>query len=191
MEERRGEQQVAAQAGMELRRLAAEGRDADRVLEQAAGIAVVPVGAAAGSARNAARTASSAKTPVDDRREPGCVISAARNSRNPSSSSGVAPDRGCELGRVASGRSLERAHLELEPAAEPLHAPEHAHRVPFLEARVQQLHVVPDARLDPSARVDQLEREIRRAALRPPPLLARDRVTCPRRRGPRRARQSP
>ena len=41
VEERRREKQVGAQPGMELRHLAADRRDADRVLEQAARIAVV------------------------------------------------------------------------------------------------------------------------------------------------------
>ena len=43
VDERRREQQLAAQPRMELRRLAAERRDADRVLEQAAGVGVVVV----------------------------------------------------------------------------------------------------------------------------------------------------
>src|SRR5581483_4822184 len=41
--ERRGEQQVRAQPRMELRRLACERRDADRVLEQAAGVGVMVI----------------------------------------------------------------------------------------------------------------------------------------------------
>ena len=69
-----------------------------------------------------------------------------------------------------------RAHVELEPVAVPLDAPEHANRVALVEPRVEQLDVVPDAPLDAPARVDQLEREVRRAALRPQPALARDRV---------------
>ena len=41
VQERRGEQQVGAEARVELRGLAGEGRDADGVLEQAAGIRVM------------------------------------------------------------------------------------------------------------------------------------------------------
>ena len=48
VQERGGEQQVAAQARVQLRGLAAERGDADRVLEQAAGVAVVAVGAGGG-----------------------------------------------------------------------------------------------------------------------------------------------
>ena len=43
VDERRGEQQVGAQARMDLGELAAERRDADRVLEQPAGVRVVAV----------------------------------------------------------------------------------------------------------------------------------------------------
>ena len=43
MQERRGEQEVVAQARVELGGLAAERRDADRVLEQPARVAVVAV----------------------------------------------------------------------------------------------------------------------------------------------------
>ena len=78
---------------------------------------------------------------------------------------GVAPQRRRQARRVDVGR-LECAHVELEPVAEPLDAAEHAHRVALAEAPVEQLDVVPDARLDPPARVDELEREVRRAALR-------------------------
>ena len=70
-----------------------------------------------------------------------------------------------ERRRVDVG-GLERAHVELQPVAEALDAAEHAHRVAFAEAAVEQLDVVPDPRLDPAGRVDQLEREIRRAGLR-------------------------
>ena len=92
-----------------------------------------------------------------------------------------------ELVRVAAHRrrhrrrvdvlcGLERAHLELQPVAETLDPSEHAHGVSLRESRVEQLDVVPDARGDAAARVDELEREIRRAVLRVQPLLLRDRV---------------
>ena len=48
MQERGGKQEVGAQARVELRRLAAERRDPDRVLEQPAGVAVVAVRAGGG-----------------------------------------------------------------------------------------------------------------------------------------------
>src|SRR5204863_2977687 len=43
VDERRGEEQVAPQTLMQLRRLAAERRDADGVLEQPAGVGVMSV----------------------------------------------------------------------------------------------------------------------------------------------------
>ena len=45
VQERGGEEEIVAEARVELRRLAAEGGDTDRVLEQPTGVAVVPVGA--------------------------------------------------------------------------------------------------------------------------------------------------
>jgi len=68
----------------------------------------------------------------------------------------VAAERRGERGGVDVGR-LERAHVELEPVAEALDAAEHAHGVALVEARVEQLDVFPDARVYPSARVDELD----------------------------------
>ena len=88
----------------------------------------------------------------------------------------VAAHRRRELGRIEALGGLERAHLELQPVAESVDSPEHAHRVALVEPAVEQVDVAPDAGLDPAARVDELEREVRRAAARPQPLLLRDRV---------------
>ena len=63
VQERRGEQEVAAQPWMQLRRLATQRRDADRVLEQPAGVAVVTVGAGGGKG---------AERRPDRRRRRGC-----------------------------------------------------------------------------------------------------------------------
>ena len=73
----------------------------------------------------------------------------------------VAADRRRELRRVRVVRALERAHLDLEPVAEALDPAEHAHGVALVEAPVEQVDVVPDARVDPAARIDELEREVR------------------------------
>src|SRR5690348_12511879 len=81
-----------------------------------------------------------------------------------------------KLRRVRTGRRLERAHVDLKPVAELLDAAEYVHGVALGEAGVEQLDVVPDTCVDPAAGVDQLEREIRSAVLRPQPLLARDGV---------------
>ena len=56
--------------------------------------------------------------------------------------------------------------VELKLVAVALDPAEHAHGVAFCEARVEQVDVLPDPALDPSARVDELEREIVRPAAR-------------------------
>ena len=105
VEERGGEQEVGAEARVELRSLAAERRDADRVLEQPAGVAVVAVGAGRGKRpQSAAGPARRGRTSRRRPARPGCVISAARNSRKPSSSS-------------ASRRSAASARRDRRPRA--------------------------------------------------------------------------
>ena len=104
------------------------------------------------------------------------MISPARKSRKPVELVGVAPHRRVQRGGISVRRRLDRAYLHLEPAAEPLHAAEHAHRVAFREAPVEQLDVAPDPRLDAPARIDELEREVGSTVLRPAPLLAADGV---------------
>jgi hypothetical protein len=81
-----------------------------------------------------------------------------------------------EAGRVGLGRRLDRPHVELEAVVVALDTAEHAHRVALGEPAVEQVDVVPDPSLDPPTRVDQLEREVRRATLRAQPALARDSV---------------
>src|SRR3954447_11793620 len=95
-------------------------------------------------------------------------------------------EKAAELVRVSSQRRrqrrrvdvarLERAHVELQAVAELLDAAEHADRVPLREPAVEELDVVPHPRLDPTRRVDQLEREIRRARLRAQLALRPDRI---------------
>ena len=73
----------------------------------------------------------------------------------------VSPQRRRERRRVDLG-CLERPDVELEPVAELLDAAEHSHRVALGEAAVEQLDVVPYACVDAPARVDELDREVRR-----------------------------
>ena len=87
VEERRREQQVGAQPRMQLRRLAAQRRDADRVLEQAARVGVVPVLRRRQLAQARAQRSVRRRSASTTRRSPAWAISAARNSRKPSSSS--------------------------------------------------------------------------------------------------------
>ncbi len=157
----RREQQVGAQPRMELRRLAAERRDADRVLQQPAGVGVVVVGrrrvggeVAVGEHRLHGRGQRRVRDLGDEE------VEEARDLV------GIAADRRRERRRVDVGR-LERAHVELQPVLELLDASEHAHRVAFAEAAVEQLDVLPHAGLDAPRRVDELEREVGGTALRP------------------------
>src|SRR5262245_45708114 len=71
----------------------------------------------------------------------------------------VAPGLGNEACRVGLC-VLERAHLELEPVAKALDTAQDSHRVALAEALIEKVDVVPHARVDPAARVDELEREI-------------------------------
>ena len=69
----------------------------------------------------------------------------------------VAAKRRSEVGRIRTRRGLERPDVDLQTVPELLDAAEDPHRVAFREARVEQLDVVPHTRVDPPARVDQLE----------------------------------
>ena len=88
---------------------------------------------------------------------------------------GVAPKRRRELCGVGISGRLDRPHLNLKLPAETLDASEHAHCVAFAEPLVQQLDVAPHPRLNSSARVRELENEIRSTGARVAPLLLRDR----------------
>ncbi len=88
---------------------------------------------------------------------------------------GVAAEGRSQLGRIRVVGVLDSPNLHLEPAAEALDTAEDAHRVAFAEALVEEVDVAPDARLDATARVRELEREIRGARARATPLLLRDR----------------
>jgi uncharacterized protein (DUF1015 family) len=159
---------------MELRRLAADRRDADRVLEQAAGVRVMCLGCRQAAQRGTHGIVREA--PTDDACQT-CVSDLAREELEEAVELvGIAPQRRSELRGIRLWRRLERAHVDLQTVAELLHATEHAHRVSLREARIEQLDVVPDARVDSSARIDQLEREVRSAAPGVHPPLASHRV---------------
>ena len=154
---------------MQLGGLPAEGRDTDGVLEEPARVGVVVVrcrrvGAqlAVGEHGAHARSEAGVRDLGDEELEEAVELV------------GVAARGGRQRRRVDVG-ALDRADVELETVAEPLHAPEHTNRVALAEARVEELDVVPDARVDPTRRVDELEGEIRRAVLRPQLALALDR----------------
>lgn len=64
-------------------------------------------------------------------------------------------------------------HLQL--SAESLDATEDANGVALAEALVEEVDVVPDARVYAPARIGQLERQVRSAGAGAPTLLLRDR----------------
>ena len=174
VEQRGGQQQVAAQPLVQLCRLAADRRDADRVLEQPAGVRMVRLRGREPPERRSNRLV------VQEAQDRGAQARmrdlGGEELEKAFELVRVAPNGRRQVGRIGLGRRLERAHVDLQPVAELLHAAEHTHGISLAEPRVEQLDVVPDSRVDPAARVDELEGEIRRAVLRPQPLLARDGV---------------
>jgi hypothetical protein len=144
------------------------------VLQQAARVAVVPLGARRGQRPEGAAHGRVPEDRPDQRRQAGMGELRGEELQEALELVGIAPERGRERRGILLGR-LDRADVELQPVPELLDAPEHPHGIPLVEAAVEQLDVPPDARLDPAARVDELEREVRRAVLRPPPLLPGDR----------------
>jgi uncharacterized protein (DUF1015 family) len=176
VEERGSEQKIVSQPRVELRGLPAERGNADGVLEEPAGVAVVPVrpssrkcperGAEPGVNQDAVSHGSKPRVrdlPDQELEEPIELIR-------------VTAHRRCQLRRIGVRRGLHCPYLHLESAAETLHPPEYADGVALLEAAVEEFDVVPDPRLDPPARVNELENEVRGAILRPTALLASDRV---------------
>ena len=171
VDERSGKDNVVTQPRMQLCRLPAERRYANRVLEEAARVSVVAVrGRQEGSGG-----------PSERRRRERTSRRLSQGPRARSRTRGTRRSRrarrirrkGGEQGRIGVLRSLDRAHLNLEPPAEALDATEDAHGVALVEALVEQVDVVPDSCFHTSARVNQLEREVRRASAGTPPLLPR------------------
>jgi uncharacterized protein (DUF1015 family) len=162
---------------VQLRGLATQRRDADRVLEQPAGVAVVTVRRCRQRAEEAPNLAVAEKAP-DRRAQTGMCDLGGEEVEEAVELVRVAPKRRCERDGIRLGGGFEAPHLELETIAKALDSPEYVDRVAFGEPRVQEIDVVPDPRVDPSARIDELEGEVRCAAARPQPPLARDRV-CP------------
>jgi uncharacterized protein (DUF1015 family) len=170
VDERGSEQQVRTQARMQLRQLAADRRNANRVLEQAAGVRMMPFGC--GRIRPKRRTG---EDPARRLREARVLDLGDQELEKALQLVGVTPHGRRERRRVCVG-GFDRAHLELQLVAELLHPAEDANRIAFREPGVQQLDVVPHAGRDAARWIDELEREVRRAALCPQLLLPRDRV---------------
>ncbi len=165
VQERRGEQEIAAQARVKLRGLAAKRCDPDRMLEEPAGVSVVPVGTCCRQLTESGPNLFVACERAHDRGEPGMSDLGGEELEEAVELVGVAAEGRSELGRIRVVGGLDRPHLHLEPATKALDTAEHPHRVAFAEALVEEVDVAPDARLDAAARVRELEREIRRHRL--------------------------
>ena len=159
---------------MQLRRLATQGGDAHGVLQQAARIAVMTFGARCGQRSQRRPKHSVVEEPAHESRKTRVRDLPGKELEKPVELVRVTSHCRRERRRVGVGRRLERPHLQLQCAAEPLDTPEHLDRVALVEAPIEQVDVVPDARLDAPARIDELEREIRGAVACAPPLLAGD-----------------
>ena len=171
VQERGGEHDVVTQPRMELSRLSAERGHAHRMLEEATCIAVMTVGRGGRQRAERLPDVGVANERVDDCGE-ACVRDLGGEELEESLELVCIPTQGRgQRGRIRVLRSLDRSHLDLEPAAEAFDAPEHANGVALVEALVEKVDVVPDARLDATARVDELEGEVRGAGASAPPFL--------------------
>ena len=171
VEQRGGEQEIAAQALVQLRRLPDQRRDGDGVLEQPAGVGVMGLGG-----RELAKRLPDlgvAEEPPHHRTQPGVGELGRQELEEAVQLVRVASQPRRQPRRIRVG-CLDRADLELEPVVEALDPAEYADGVALREAPIEQLDVVPDSALDPAGRVDELEREIRRTLPRRPALLPRD-----------------
>ncbi len=171
MQERRGQQEIAPKPRVQLGRLAADRRDPDRVLEQPAGVAVVPV-RHRGKEPELPPHRGVAEESVDGCAKPRVRDLAGEELQEAVELVCVPAKRRGELSRVGL-RGLDRPDLELEPVTKPLDSPQHVDGVALGEARIEQIDVVPDSCIDSPGWVDELEREIGSARTRAQPLLAR------------------
>ena len=175
VQQRRRQQEVMAKPRMELCGLAAQRGHADGVLEEAARVAVVRVGAGSGKGAERLANPSVPDEGVDRRGESRMRDLGCQELEEPVQLVRVAPERRREVGRIGVVCGLDGPDLDLQLPAEALDTPENPHRIAFPEALVEQVDVAPDARLDAPARIGQLEREVRRPGTRLPALLLRDR----------------
>ena len=169
--ERGREQQVAAQPRVELRRLARERRDADRVLEQAARVGVVVLGRRGercevavaehrfdGRARARGARARRRGTRETRRARPGRAAAPA------SASAGRRPPPRASARRAAAGRGTSRRGASTRTASPSAKRPSSSSTSFQTRASIA------------AGRVDELEREVRRAGLRAQLALHADRV---------------
>ena len=75
----------------------------------------------------------------------------------------VSAERRRERSGAASSAGFDRSHLHLQLPAEALDPSGNVNGVALPKAMVEEIDVVPDSRLDASARVSELEVEVRSA----------------------------
>ncbi len=175
VKERRSQKEIRAQAWVQLCDLTCHRRDTDSVFQEAACIRVVGIGCCGKHAQTSTEVRV-VEEPRDHRSQACMRDFAPEKVEEALELIRIASECGCESGWVCVWCGLERAHLDLQPVAEALHASEHSDRVAFAEAPVEELHVVPDPRVDPSALIDELERKVRRTVSRSESPLAGNRV---------------
>ena len=169
------DEQVGAQARVELRQVAADRGHGDGVLQQAARVIVV-LTRRGGEAPQAVAEPRVGEEPADRLAEAGMGELSREELEEAVELVPVPPYGGGKIGGIGVCGTLERADVDLEPVAEALDPSDDANRVALTEAPIQELDVRPHARPDPAARVDELEGEVRRPGSSAQPLLAGNRV---------------
>src|SRR5918996_3228492 len=119
----RGEQEVGAQARMELRGLATQRRHADRVLEEATRVAVVPVGAGCRERPQGRANIRVTEERAHDGGKNGMRDLGGEELEEAVELVDVAPKRGRQSRRVGVMDGLQRSDLDLQLSVEPFHAP--------------------------------------------------------------------
>jgi uncharacterized protein DUF1015 len=174
VQERRGDEQVAAKALVELCDVATDRRHRDGVLQEAPGVGMMALGRRGQYPQSRAQLSVS-REPSDEGAQIGMRDLRGEELEEAVELLEITPRLRHERRRIRLGR-LERPHLELQPVAEPLHSSQNVYRISFPEALVEQIDVAPDSGVDAPARIDELEREIRAPAAGAKALLAGDRV---------------
>src|SRR5204863_8394081 len=127
---------VGAQPGVQLGDLATDRRHPARVFEQTSGVAVVAVDGGRKRAQLRPQIVVADEAP-DRGLQPGVDDLGSEKLEEAYELVGIPPKRGRQLGRVEIVDRLERADLELEAIAEPVHAAEHTYRVALAEPAVE------------------------------------------------------
>jgi uncharacterized protein (DUF1015 family) len=159
---------------VDLSRVAADRGHGDGVLEQAAGVVVMDIGARRQLAQSGAEELVTEEA-ADQLLQAGVAELAAEELQKAVKLVGIPSQPGRESGHILL-RRFERPDCELQSVPVPVDASEDTHGVTLAEAAVEQLDVGPDPGFDATASVDELEGEVVGAGACPAALLLRDRV---------------